>query len=55
VAEIPWHTWRRIRDARMGPAVLEAALSGLDAINELLAQHGLGWAIAPEFRLRQRR
>jgi hypothetical protein len=48
IAVIRWRVWVRIRQAGMGPAVLAAGRDGgLPAINELLAQHGLGWAEQP--------
>jgi hypothetical protein len=48
IAVIWWKTWSRIRIAGLGPAVLAAGeAGGLDGINALLEEHGLGQAKPP--------
>jgi hypothetical protein len=51
IALIWWKTWSRIRVTGLGPAVLAAGeADGLDGINAVLREHGLGLAQPPPAR-----
>jgi hypothetical protein len=48
IAVIEWKLWVRVRRAGLGPVVLSAGeAGGLDGINALLSEHGLGQAEPP--------
>ena len=50
IAQVPGTVWARVTMAGLELDVVYAALGGLQAVNELLAETGCGWANAPPDR-----